>query len=232
VVSGFGLGKLASWIGVGLVGGALLVGGAAYTTSSSPPPDKMRAGAATTEGKAFTSSLLGQRSGPIEGPAQPAPAQESPEITPAPVQVPAAGAEREAKAATALPRAPRERAAVPSATQPPVAEAVRNPEPVAARTPINAGPEALERETKLLDGARRALRSGDSERAARELEEHGRRFSGGALAPEAEVMRIELLLARGDRAGAAARARNFLAQHPVSPHAGRVRAVLSAATQP
>jgi hypothetical protein len=44
--------------------------------------------------------------------------------------------------------------------------------------------------------------------------------------PEASVVRIEALIARGDRAQAEQLGRSFLATHPESPLSVRVRAML------
>jgi hypothetical protein len=88
------------------------------------------------------------------------------------------------------------------------------------------GASALAEEVQILDGAREALVGSDPAAALAALERHHRRFGGGALGPEATVLRIEALLQNGDRAGAARLAREFLAAHPGSPHASRVRSLL------
>ena len=85
-------------------------------------------------------------------------------------------------------------------------------------------------EVVVLDRARDALQSGDAQRALRALEEHRRRFKGGALAPEARLLRIELLVEQGELGAAAARA--FLVDRPTSPHIPRVRTLLRRAEQP
>ena len=68
----------------------------------------------------------------------------------------------------------------------------------------------------------------DPEEALAELEAYRRKFSGGALAQEAEVLRIESLARSGrdDQARQAATA--FLRAHPDSPLAARVQTVLAA----
>lgn len=105
---------------------------------------------------------------------------------------------------------------------PPVAHAARS----GAAKPSAS---ALAEEVQLLDRARAALEGGDAASAIEALERRDQRFGGGALGPEARVIRIEALLARGDRARAAAEARSFLASHPDSPLASRVRSLLAAA---
>ena len=81
-------------------------------------------------------------------------------------------------------------------------------------------------EVTVLDRAREALRAGDSAGAMRALDEHGKRFADGTLGEEAELLRIEALLERGERRAAAAEARRFLAAHPQSSHRARVRSLL------
>jgi hypothetical protein len=48
----------------------------------------------------------------------------------------------------------------------------------------------------------------------------------GLLAQEAEALRIDALVRAGDRPDAEARASAFVASHPESPHAPRLRALL------
>lgn len=83
----------------------------------------------------------------------------------------------------------------------------------------------------LVDAARAAIAAGDPGAALRALARHEREFSGAALAPESAVLRIEALLASGDRVGAALDARRFLRLHPGSAHAAHVRTLLAVATR-
>jgi len=53
------------------------------------------------------------------------------------------------------------------------------------------------------------------------------RGGSGKLGPEATVLRIDALTQRGDRAAASAMGDRFLAAHPHSPYADRVRSILS-----
>jgi predicted negative regulator of RcsB-dependent stress response len=85
---------------------------------------------------------------------------------------------------------------------------------------------SLDEEIAHLDSARVALKSGNASGALAALDVHSRRFRGGAMAPEAEVMRMEALAAAGNKRAAVARARNFLRNDAKSPHAARVRALL------
>jgi hypothetical protein len=94
------------------------------------------------------------------------------------------------------------------------------------------GDPALGEQVSALDRARRALSDGDPAAALRELDEDEARFPRGALAEEAEVLRVESLLAAGDRAAAARAGARFLAAHPASPHSARVHALLGQAPGP
>jgi TolA-binding protein len=99
-----------------------------------------------------------------------------------------------------------------------------------ARAPIapaaGAAAPSLAEEIATIDRARRALYDHDAHGALRALDEHDRRFPSGALAPEAQVLRVEALLAAGDRPGAEAVANRLLAASPSGPQAERVRMLL------
>lgn len=82
-------------------------------------------------------------------------------------------------------------------------------------------------EVVVIERARAALARGDAPAADQALAEHARDFPDGVLRDEARVLRIDALARRGDRAGAARAARAWLASHPNSPYAPRVRAHVS-----
>jgi hypothetical protein len=107
----------------------------------------------------------------------------------------------------------------------PEAPARGTPSPHRDRATRAADP-ALGEQVAALDRARRALGDGDAVGALRDLDDYQSRFPRGALAEEAEVLRVEALLAEGDRASAARAGARFLAAHPESPHAARVRSLL------
>jgi hypothetical protein len=90
------------------------------------------------------------------------------------------------------------------------------------------GQTGIELEVTLLEQARASLAAGDTARSADLLDQH-RRLADRLLAPEAELLAIELSLIRGDRRQAAAAARAFLAANPRSPHAQRARSLLGRA---
>jgi hypothetical protein len=93
--------------------------------------------------------------------------------------------------------------------------------------PVAAPSSPLMRETAQLDDARSALTRGEARRALNVLDTYARTFPRGVLRPEAEVLRIEALLAAGDRPGAQARADALTRGDPDGPYARRVRRLLS-----
>jgi hypothetical protein len=119
--------------------------------------------------------------------------------------------------------------------------ALRHPEPQAAAPAIAASPltaEApssaqapgaasamLSEELGALDRARLSLANGDSRRALEELDGYDRRFPGGRLQLEAEVLRIDALAKIGRKDEARRHADAFLRRHPNSVLATRVRAL-------
>jgi hypothetical protein len=87
------------------------------------------------------------------------------------------------------------------------------------------GSDALE-EGRLVASARQAIRGGSPQRGLELLEGANRRFAGGQLAQEREVLLIEALFATQRTSLARERASQFLRDHPESAHATRVRAFL------
>jgi outer membrane protein assembly factor BamD (BamD/ComL family) len=81
-------------------------------------------------------------------------------------------------------------------------------------------------EVEALDEARRAL-SSDPEAALAAIDAYHSRFEGGALGHEATVLRIEALVRAGQSERARAAGAAFLARHPSSPLAQRVRNLLA-----
>ena len=86
-------------------------------------------------------------------------------------------------------------------------------------------------EVTALDRTRDALLFGDPSRALRILDEYEREKTGAKLSAEATLLRIEAWLARGERAHAASLATTFLREHPESPVADRMRAIVDAASR-
>ena len=75
-----------------------------------------------------------------------------------------------------------------------------------------------------IDRARVALANGDARRVLEELDAYDRRFPGGRLQIEAEVMRIDAFAKLGRKDLARQHAEMFLKRHPNSVLATRVRA--------
>ncbi|HLM76358.1 MAG TPA: hypothetical protein VK459_26815, partial [Polyangiaceae bacterium] len=115
--------------------------------------------------------------------------------------------------------APRAKASAPS-REPPHAEPKTSPDPAASPSG-----DSLADEVTALKRAREALAAGRPSKALIELNIYDKRFRGGRLALEAEVLRIEALAQSGEGKAAAARAASFLKAHPSSPYANRVRAI-------
>jgi hypothetical protein len=101
----------------------------------------------------------------------------------------------------------------------------------ASPTTASASPTAtgtsFDEELALVEVARAHLGGGDAVACLRSLDDYERRFQHGLFGPEVLVMRIEALVALGDRGRARELGEAFLAKDPASPHAGRVRSILA-----
>ncbi|AKU97401.1 hypothetical protein AKJ09_04065 [Labilithrix luteola] len=114
--------------------------------------------------------------------------------------------------------------AVPSAAPP--SKVVRdNASPAAATTasPKIEEPASIEAELAALREARTLLREGKADEARNVLDAYTKRFPHGTLVPEADALAIEAAVAGGHSQEARALADAFLAKHPTSPQAPRVR---------
>lgn len=163
---------------------------------------------------------------PVVEPA-PAPVVEPAVVEPAPA--PVAEPAVVAPAVVVAPHAPAVVAPPPRRPRP-AKVVVEPPPPVVAAAPP-AAPVAIDArrlalEVGLLDSARAALRSGDPTAALAILARHDREFADGALVAEAEVIRIEALVKRGDMVEARTRATEFAARFPKSPLLRRVRSIV------
>jgi hypothetical protein len=114
-----------------------------------------------------------------------------------------------------------------------------NPAPVAAPPsapstlpiPIRS-PSSLDAEVAMLDRVRASLATRDAVRALKELDAYDHASPGSALADEATVLRIDALMAHGDRTTAAMLGRRFLTAHPASPHAPHLLQLLGGTHNP
>ncbi|HTV23504.1 MAG TPA: hypothetical protein VMG12_32665 [Polyangiaceae bacterium] len=82
-------------------------------------------------------------------------------------------------------------------------------------------------EVRALESVSAALAAGATDRATRELAAYRRRFARGELAIEAEVLDVQLAIARGERETANARAERLLARPGAEHYRARVRSLLA-----
>lgn len=109
---------------------------------------------------------------------------------------------------------------------PPKSHVENPPEPARPVAPSKTPPRkerTLEAEAAALANIQRALRDGMPERALSLLDAEERAWQGGALAPERAAARVFALCAAGRATEGRRLARRFLAHHPDSPLAERVR---------
>ncbi len=99
--------------------------------------------------------------------------------------------------------------------------------PETAPLPRPASSSTLAEETSALDAARSSLRAGRATETIALLDSCARRFPNGLLQPEASALRIEALLALGDRAGAETVARALVTTAPNTFAAHRAGAMLN-----
>ena len=139
-------------------------------------------------------------------------------------------------------RPPEVEARAPANGAPQQGAVVRAEPPAIAEPPLERTPSApsvasfesaderalaasrLKEEASLLRRARSELRAGALAAAFATLEASRHRFTAPELSQEREALAIELLYRSGERAAAAARAREFLARFPESPHGAAIRA--------
>ena len=114
--------------------------------------------------------------------------------------------------------------AEPLAAAPAAPKAAVRAAPKAASKPASKGD--LVGELAALEKARKAM--ADNPKAAlKAIDDYQKQHKSGVMAQEAEVMRIESLAAAGKKARARAAAHAFLAKHPSSTAAQRVRSILA-----
>jgi hypothetical protein len=83
--------------------------------------------------------------------------------------------------------------------------------------------DASNAELQILEHVRTALETHAPQDALARLDAYERAFPHGQFADEAQVLRIDALVATGARDAAAARAASFVRAHPASPYAVRLR---------
>jgi len=102
--------------------------------------------------------------------------------------------------------------------------------PTASSPPVAAVPapaqSSLAEELRLLDQARAALQQGQPADALAALRQRDRKHPQGALGPEATVLRVQALLATGNRSAAETAGQRWLGRHPTGAHSRRIRELL------
>jgi len=209
---------LASKVGAAVVVASMVTGGAAavFRLTQQPPID---AGSAALASAAASASREGSAAASVESALPTTPGNDPHPLDlgePLAAKAPAA-AQRPARAAGPAPSAFRVRA--PAISPSSRATAV-------GATETRASP--LDAEIVLLRDARAALRRGDAASALALLDVHDRRFPAGALGEDCSAARIHALCALGRVDEVRVLAAQFVAAHPVSPHAAMVRASCSA----
>ncbi|HWZ93336.1 MAG TPA: hypothetical protein VNW92_30960 [Polyangiaceae bacterium] len=112
--------------------------------------------------------------------------------------------------------------AAPSASSP--SPVLASAAPRAARAEPSDG--RLSKEVKALELAHQALAAHDPSSALRLLDRYRREFPSGALGSDATVLRVQALLAAGDRATAQRLADAYSTAHPDTPYARRIQDIL------
>jgi hypothetical protein len=108
------------------------------------------------------------------------------------------------------------------------AHSVMRPAHAALRAASGSSPSSLSEQVQSLDRARVALGSGNTSAALIEIAHYRSAWPKGVFLTEASVLEIEALAKRGEHSLAAIRAQAFVAAHPDSPQAERLRALIPA----
>jgi hypothetical protein len=209
------------WLGAGAVVGAITAGGVEYAADSAPSRDPAPA-AAAPRGTAVGAD--GKLARSREGLAPSDRLGDPPSV-----ELPRTSAESSGYSGPdpkAENRTPNSAAKRHAATE---ADAVT---PVAKSGQARNDAPALDGEIGRLDRARAALARGSPGSALAELDAFDRERKSGVLEREAAVLRIDALLSQGNRDGARALARRYVAAHPDDTHARRLRALLEAKPEP
>src|SRR5882724_7652774 len=121
----------------------------------------------------------------------------------------------------------------PPATSAPEAELATAPAVASSASARPTRPEAaagrLSREVAALERAHQALATQDPSSALHFLDRYRAEFPSGALGSEATVLRVQALLASGNRAAAQTLADSYSSAHPDSPYSRRIQAILHSA---
>ena len=195
-------------------GGALLLRGSALTKSGAH---------ADATARSVQGSLRAPKSAPFTAHPEPA----APTALGKPPLAPSADVARSASLASAL----EATAGTGAPGAPSALRRVARPKPARAASNSTSKGSSLSEQVQSLDRARVALGAGDAASALREIAHYRAAWPQGVFLTEASVLEIEALAARGERSLAAARAAEFVALHPDSPQANRLRALIPAKTR-
>lgn len=96
---------------------------------------------------------------------------------------------------------------------------------VSRPTPKPSASVTLDQELALLDRARRELAAGNSQAALSDLDHYERNLRGQQLRAEARLLRIQVLVQRGELERATRLARQFVSDYPNTPLSERARSL-------
>lgn len=108
----------------------------------------------------------------------------------------------------------------------PVVTTTEHPPAPPLRSSSSASNPGIQDQIAIIDRARAAVAAHQPAAAMAALDDYQRRFPGGVLAQEASLLRIETLVARGDKAGAARLGHRFLERYPRSAMAARIKSLI------
>lgn len=234
------------------VSGALLVGGGALLLTVAGP------GSAASRGGTSASRGIGLRAAPsarptsvvapapvVVAPAPPVIARSQAELAPVELDADALAAQASAHSPASAGLAPTKIGAGSGSNHPSAAARPGSSSPGArasvahralrsasdsSASPGSSGSSgsSLAEQVQSLDRARVELGSGNAAGALSEIAQYRKAWPQGVFLTEASVLEIEALASRGERSLAAARAAAFVAAHPDSPQAERLRRLIPA----
>ncbi len=209
-----GLGKAATWLIVGAIGGSALTARLLISRTRGTPSDPARAAAQLVP--AVSASSKGN-SASLSTAMAPTALVVASDAEMAALHQPLASHSKTPRQSTGANLLEQGVANGQADSTPPSIDAT------SSQSLTDARKSTLAAEVSRLDAARTACRVGDYNEVIRLVENYHREFPSGVLAPDADVVEIEALVGKQDRAAAARRARAFLAKYPNDPHATMVQ---------
>ncbi len=188
-------------------------------------PELPRSEAAVSPSFVVGGPVLSAREPVVPPPPEP-PRTEQPTLQAPQVAPPAQPVKPEPEARLAPARTERTKArrvtAEPTAEARPTAPVSIQDAPIEAPQEVPAA-DPLSEELSLLDRARAALRGSSPAQALVHLQQYERRFPSGRLGFEAEVLKVQVLVASGKRQAASQQAKRLLRRNPNSVAASRLK---------